>query len=196
MSTKDTKKKARFACNHSLCSLCSSWFNNSAPSREPFTVEIALLRPCDIVSALRDGRGKRFNLKPLGTRVLSRRIESLESTPPSPAFGRRCATPGRPPPEWRRSSTGRFGNYCARPAARLPGRAKAATKSGTARLICRWKRRQSKGGVAVKLEGFGPAPLIQYIVTTDPPVEFQSLPWLHLRLRAARAEARLLEVNL
>jgi hypothetical protein len=53
-------------------------------------------------------------------------------------------------------------------------------------------------GFARRLEGFGPAPLFQYIVTTtsEPPVEFRSEPWLRLTLRGAPAEERLLGVDL
>ncbi len=52
--------------------------------------------------------------------------------------------------------------------------------------------------LAMKLEGFGPAPLFQYIVTTttEPPGEFRSLPWLRLSLRGAPAEERLLRADL
>jgi hypothetical protein len=52
--------------------------------------------------------------------------------------------------------------------------------------------------LAMKLEGFGPAPLFQYIVTTttEPPSEFRSLPWLRLSLRGAPAEERLLRADL
>jgi uncharacterized protein YoxC len=53
-------------------------------------------------------------------------------------------------------------------------------------------------GFARRLEGFGPAPLFQYIVTTtsEPPVECRSEPWLRLTLRGAPAEERLLGVDL
>lgn len=49
-----------------------------------------------------------------------------------------------------------------------------------------------------KLEGFGPSPLFQYIVTTttEPPGEFHGDPWLRLELRGAPADQRLLKVNL
>jgi DNA repair exonuclease SbcCD ATPase subunit len=49
-----------------------------------------------------------------------------------------------------------------------------------------------------KLEGFGPAPLFQYIVTTttEPPGEFHSEPWLCLKLRGAPAAERLLKIDL
>lgn len=52
--------------------------------------------------------------------------------------------------------------------------------------------------LAMKLEGFGPAPLFQYVVTTttEPPDEFRSLPWLRLTLRGAPAEERLLRADL
>jgi hypothetical protein len=53
-------------------------------------------------------------------------------------------------------------------------------------------------GFMKKLESFGPAPLFQYIVTTttEPPLEFQSDPWLRLRLRGAPAQDRLLGIDL
>jgi hypothetical protein len=53
-------------------------------------------------------------------------------------------------------------------------------------------------GFARRLEGFGPNPLFQYIVTTtsEPPVEFRSEPWLRLTLRGAPAEERLFGVDL
>lgn len=52
--------------------------------------------------------------------------------------------------------------------------------------------------LAKKLEGFGPAPLFQYIVTTttEPPGDFRSLPSLRLKLRGAPAEERLLKADL
>ena len=52
--------------------------------------------------------------------------------------------------------------------------------------------------LAKKLEGFGPAPVFQYIVTTttDPPGEFHSEPWLRLKVRGAPTEERLLKVTL
>jgi hypothetical protein len=52
--------------------------------------------------------------------------------------------------------------------------------------------------LAKKLEGFGPVPLFQYIVTTttEPPSEFRSPPWLRLKLRAAPVEERLLKADL
>jgi hypothetical protein len=53
-------------------------------------------------------------------------------------------------------------------------------------------------GFAKRLEGFGPGPLFQYIVTTttEPPGEFHSEPWLRLMVRGAPAEERLLRVDL
>lgn len=53
-------------------------------------------------------------------------------------------------------------------------------------------------GFARKLEGFGTAPLFQYIVTTttEPPDEFHADPWLRLTVRGAPAEERLLKVDL
>lgn len=52
--------------------------------------------------------------------------------------------------------------------------------------------------LARKLEGFGPAPLFQYIVTTttEPPEEYCAKPWLCLELRGSPAEERLLGINL
>lgn len=52
--------------------------------------------------------------------------------------------------------------------------------------------------VAKKLEGFGPAPLFQYIITTttEPPTEFRSKPWLCLTVKGAPAEERLFRINL
>jgi len=49
-----------------------------------------------------------------------------------------------------------------------------------------------------RLEGFGPAPLFQYILTTttEPPKEFRSDPWLRLTIRGAPAAERLLGVDL
>jgi hypothetical protein len=49
-----------------------------------------------------------------------------------------------------------------------------------------------------KLEGFGPAPLFQYIVTTttEPPGEFHSEPWLRLMLGGSPAAERLLKIDL
>lgn len=51
---------------------------------------------------------------------------------------------------------------------------------------------------AKTLEGFGPAPLFQYIITTttEPPAEFRADPWLRLEVRGAPAKERLLKVNL
>lgn len=51
---------------------------------------------------------------------------------------------------------------------------------------------------AKKIEGFGPSPLFQYIVTTttEPPKEFQSLPWLRLEVHGTPSEERLLKVDL
>lgn len=51
---------------------------------------------------------------------------------------------------------------------------------------------------AKKLEGFGPSPLFQYIITTttEPPGEFHADPWLRLEVHGAPAEERLLKVNL
>jgi len=48
------------------------------------------------------------------------------------------------------------------------------------------------------LEGFGPAPLFQYIVTTTtkPSETFQAEPWLRLTIRGAPPEERLLRVDL
>ena len=53
-------------------------------------------------------------------------------------------------------------------------------------------------GLAKKFEGFGPAPLFQYIVTstTEPPGEFHSAPWLRLKVRGAPPEERLLGIDL
>lgn len=52
--------------------------------------------------------------------------------------------------------------------------------------------------LAKKLEGFGPAPLFQYIVTTttEPPAGFQSAPWLRLRLRSSPPDERLLREDI
>jgi septal ring factor EnvC (AmiA/AmiB activator) len=52
--------------------------------------------------------------------------------------------------------------------------------------------------LARRLEGFGPSPLFQYIVTTttEPPVDARSEPWLRLTIRGAPAEHRLLRVDL
>jgi len=52
--------------------------------------------------------------------------------------------------------------------------------------------------LARKLEGVGPAPLFQYIVTTttEPPEEFRGEPWLRLELRGSPAQERLLGVDL
>jgi hypothetical protein len=52
--------------------------------------------------------------------------------------------------------------------------------------------------LARKLEGFGPAPLFQYIVTTttEPPKEYRAEPWLRLELRGSPAQERLLGVDL
>jgi hypothetical protein len=52
--------------------------------------------------------------------------------------------------------------------------------------------------LAKKLEGFGSAPLFQYIVTTttEPPEEFRAEPWLRLELRGSPAQERLLGVDL
>jgi hypothetical protein len=52
--------------------------------------------------------------------------------------------------------------------------------------------------LAKKLEGFGPAPLFQYIVTTttEPPEEYRAEPWLRLELRGSPAEQRLLRKDL
>jgi hypothetical protein len=49
-----------------------------------------------------------------------------------------------------------------------------------------------------KLEGVGPAPLFQYIVTTttEPPVNFRQEPWLRMQLRGAPADERFLRVDL
>ncbi|MCW2082420.1 UNVERIFIED_ORG: putative coiled-coil protein SlyX [Bradyrhizobium japonicum] len=49
-----------------------------------------------------------------------------------------------------------------------------------------------------KLEGVGPAPLFQYIVTTttEPPKEFLEEPWLRLELKGAPAHDRFLRVDL
>ena len=49
-----------------------------------------------------------------------------------------------------------------------------------------------------KLEGFGPAPLFQYIVTTttEPPVSFRNSDWIRLKLRGGPASERLLTVDL
>jgi hypothetical protein len=51
---------------------------------------------------------------------------------------------------------------------------------------------------AKTLEGFGPCPLFQYIITTttEPPGEFRSEPWLRLTLHGAPAEKRLLGIDL
>jgi hypothetical protein len=51
---------------------------------------------------------------------------------------------------------------------------------------------------ARKLEGFGPSPLFQYIVTTttEPPGEFHSEPWLRLMLHGTPAAERLLKIDL
>jgi hypothetical protein len=51
---------------------------------------------------------------------------------------------------------------------------------------------------ARKLEGFGPAPLFQYIVTTttEPPQGFRSADWIRLTLRGGPAQDRLLAVDL
>lgn len=52
--------------------------------------------------------------------------------------------------------------------------------------------------MAKKMEGFGPAPLFQYIITTttEPPQEFRSEPWLRLQLKGAPPEERLLGIDL
>lgn len=52
--------------------------------------------------------------------------------------------------------------------------------------------------LARRLEGFGPAPLFQYIVTTTtkPSEAFQDEPWLRLTIRGAPPEERLLRVDL
>lgn len=49
-----------------------------------------------------------------------------------------------------------------------------------------------------KLEGFGPAPLFQYIVTTttEPPESFRSSDWIRLKLCGGPASERLLRVDL
>jgi hypothetical protein len=49
-----------------------------------------------------------------------------------------------------------------------------------------------------KLEGFGQAPLFQYILTTttEPPGEFRADPWLRLTVRGAPADERLLKIDL
>jgi hypothetical protein len=51
---------------------------------------------------------------------------------------------------------------------------------------------------AKTLEGFGPTPLFQYIVTTttEPPGEFCADPWLRLAVRGAPADERLLKIDL
>lgn len=51
---------------------------------------------------------------------------------------------------------------------------------------------------AKSLEGVGPSPLFQYIVTTttDPPTEFCAEPWLRMQLRGSPVEERLLGTNL
>jgi predicted nucleic acid-binding Zn-ribbon protein len=51
---------------------------------------------------------------------------------------------------------------------------------------------------AKKLEGFGPSPLFQYIITTttEPPGEFHADPWLRLEVHGAPAAERLLKVDL
>ena len=51
---------------------------------------------------------------------------------------------------------------------------------------------------ARKLQGFGPAPLFQYILTTttEPPDGFRNDPWLRLTIRGAPAAERLLGVDL
>jgi predicted nucleic acid-binding Zn-ribbon protein len=51
---------------------------------------------------------------------------------------------------------------------------------------------------ARRLEGFGPAPLFQYIVTTttEPPEGFRSSEWIRLKLRGGPASERLLTVDL
>jgi hypothetical protein len=53
-------------------------------------------------------------------------------------------------------------------------------------------------GFVRHLESFGPSPLFQYIITTttEPPMEFQSDPWLRLKLRGAPAQDRLLGIDL
>jgi hypothetical protein len=51
---------------------------------------------------------------------------------------------------------------------------------------------------ARKLEGYGPGPLFQYIITTttEPPEELRGSQWTRLILRGAPAEERLLKVDL
>ena len=53
-------------------------------------------------------------------------------------------------------------------------------------------------GFARRLEGFGPGPLFQYIVTTttEPPEEFKVRPWMCLRIKGSPASERLLGVDL
>ena len=52
--------------------------------------------------------------------------------------------------------------------------------------------------LAKKMEGFGPSPLFQYIVTTTtkPPEEFCSDPWLRLLVKGSPPEVRLLGMDL